>query len=108
MCNEAPLSTMYIPSSLCIAKPFAVSFACVGIKLLKKFIRGDPCGVLFVFKISLSSLYDLCLTNYSCTSFHSVDLRWYDGAFGDLPFLLSVWITFRDGNVSLNFALSRL
>ena len=47
---------------------------------------------------TLWSLYAVCLANSSCSSFHSLDLWSYGGAFGDLSFLLPVWITFRDCN----------
>ena len=49
-------------------------------------------------------MYALCLSNSSCSSFHSAN-RWaYGGASGHLPLLLPFWSTFRDGNVFLKFA----
>ena len=61
----------------------------------------------FYLEEPLINLYGVCLANSSCSSFHYVDLWSYGGAWKCLAFLLPVWITFRDGNLSLNFALSK-
>ena len=61
----------------------------------------------FYLEQLLKKLYDVCLANSSCCSFHSVDLWSYGGASSFLAFLLPVWITFRDGNLSLNFVFSK-
>ena len=56
----------------------------------------------------LINFYALSHTISSCSSFHSVDLWSCAGASSCLAFLLLVWITFRDGNLSLNFCSFKL
>ena len=69
---------------------------------------GRRCSVFFFLDSCLCSVYSLRLGNSSCCSFHSVDLWSYGGAFGHLPFFPLLWITFRDGTLSLNLVLTEL
>ena len=105
--NDAPPSTMYSLSLECIANTFAVFF-CVRTYHLKKFVLWTSLLCPSILEGSLWSLCALCFANSSCSSFHSVHLWSYGGAFGDFPFVLPIWITFRDGNLSMNSALSKL
>ena len=55
-----------------------------------------------ILKGSLWTLYALYLAHSSCSSFHSAVLGPCGGAFGNLPHLLPVWITVKDGHLSMN------
>ena len=107
-CNEAPLSTMYVLSLECIAKPDAVFFTFCGDVASEEVCVVDIAVVSFCLEELFVMLVSPCFVKISCSSFHSVDCWSYGGAFGDLPFLLPVWITFRYVNFSLNLPPSKL
>ena len=88
--------------------PVAVFFTFCGNVTSEELCLVDIAVVSSCLEELIVKLVSPCFVKFSCSSFHAADLWSNGGAFGNLPFLLLVWITFRIGNLSLIFATSKL